>query len=86
MSINKVDMQVIDDKLLVDAILDDKVPAEAEALRCVLVQPCPLPLSLLFLLILCPVRVPIAPGQNQSAPWPMPVSTSCNSSRPTAPN
>ena len=29
-------LQVIDDKLLTDAILDDKLPAEAEALRYVL--------------------------------------------------
>jgi hypothetical protein len=33
MSSTKIEMQVIDDKLLVDSILDDKLPAEAEALR-----------------------------------------------------
>ena len=30
-----VDMQVVDDKLLIDAVLDEKPPAEAEAMRAI---------------------------------------------------
>ena len=56
MTLNKVDMQVIDDKLLVDAILDAKVRV------CVCVSlspppPLPLSLSLVPSLFLCRLKM-----------------------------